>query len=65
MNKGFEFQAREGEPLTLHEAVFQAVGAASMAWTETPTGIFDEVWARVVGDRLVEAIRSGEVVDLQ
>lgn len=57
----FEFTEREGEPLTLETAVFEALGAASMCWTETPTGIFDDTRASVIGHALVERIRRGDL----
>jgi hypothetical protein len=37
----------------LSAAVHQAVGSASMAWVETPTGVFDDAWARAVADGLI------------
>jgi hypothetical protein len=57
----FEFTEREGEPLTLETAVYEAVGAASMAWTPTPTGVFDDTWAAIVAKALVERIRRGDL----
>lgn len=34
-------------------AIFQALGAASMCWMDTPTGIFDSTRAKWVGDGLI------------
>jgi len=56
----FEFTERPGEPLTLEGAVFEALGAASMCWTEPPAGVFDSTRAMVVGNALVERIRRGD-----
>lgn len=41
---------------SLEEVVFQAVGAASMAWSPRPDGVFDEGWANTVGSDLLEMI---------
>lgn len=57
----FEFTEREGEPLTLETAVFEALGGASMCWSETPTGVFDSTLATVIGTALVERIRRGDL----
>jgi hypothetical protein len=38
--------------------VFEALGEASMCWSETPTGIFDSTHAKTVGDNLVAFIES-------
>ena len=52
----FSFTPREGEPLRVDDAVFQALGAASMCWSETPRGTFDIEQARGIGDALLEVI---------
>jgi hypothetical protein len=41
------------EGADLISAVYQAVGSASMAWSETPTGVFDDVWASTVAKGLI------------
>ena len=41
---------------SLEEAVFQAVGAASVAWNPKPTGVFDTQWANTVGSDLLDII---------
>lgn len=41
---------------TLENKVFTALGEVSMCWSETPTGIFDSVKAKEVGDRLMKEI---------
>lgn len=54
------FQHRDGEPLTLEQAVFQALGAASASWeTLEGAGVFDSERAKSAGERLIAAIRSG------
>lgn len=58
---GFEFTERPGEPLTLETAVFEALGAASVCWTEPPAGVFDSERATMVGNALVERIRRGDL----
>lgn len=45
------WQPEEGADL--ESAVFQAVGSASMAWVETPKGVFDDQWARTVSEGLI------------
>jgi hypothetical protein len=51
----FEFT---GEPLTLDTAVHEAVGAASVCWTESPQGVFDEQQARDIATKLLAFIRA-------
>jgi hypothetical protein len=54
---GFAFVPATGrERVTLEEAVFQALGAASMCWSETPKGTFDSTRAKEIGDALLEVI---------
>lgn len=53
----FAFQTREGEEIGLEEAVFQALGAASVCWDNLDgAGIFDSSRAREVGDKLMALI---------
>jgi len=40
----------------LQEAVFQALGEASMCWSQTPSGVFEDVRALEIGNNLVAAI---------
>lgn len=42
--------------MTGHEAIYIALGKASMCWSETPTGIFDSVAATTVGQELEELL---------
>jgi len=44
--------------LPLEEAVFQALGYASMCWSETPTGVFDSTAAKSAGDALIAFIED-------
>lgn len=51
----FAFEAREGEPLTIESAVFQALGAASTCWENLEAaGVFDSTRCKEIGDALVE-----------
>lgn len=36
------------------ELIFISLGEASMAWSETPTGIFDSLKARRIGEKLIK-----------
>ena len=46
--------------LSLEAAVFQALGAASMCWSEGPAGVFDQaIRFKEIGDALVELIKEG------
>ena len=45
----------------IESAVYQALGAASLCWTGTPTGVFDSVRAKQIGDDLVAFINEGKV----
>lgn len=56
MNK-FEFDG----PVTLEDHVYQAIGAASMAWSETPKGIFDGDYAKSIAEALIEKIEEMKV----
>ena len=46
----------------LQTKVFEALGEASMSWSETPTGVFDSTNAERIGDELMgfckEAIKE-------
>lgn len=35
-------------------AIFEALGAASMCWDDVPTGVFDSVRCKRIGEELVE-----------
>lgn len=43
---------------SLTEAVFQALGTASMCWDPKPTGVFDSMEAKRVGEGLMEWIEE-------
>ena len=49
----FQFQRNKDGSLSIVEAVYQALGAASMCWNPTPTGVFDPEWAKEIGDALI------------
>ncbi len=42
----------------LRDAVFQALGEASMCWSETPKGVFDSEQAVKIGDALLMVIQQ-------
>jgi hypothetical protein len=44
--------------MTIEEAVFQALGEASMAWSETPTGVFDTTRIMTIGNELIALIKE-------
>lgn len=48
----FEFYRSEGEELSIEGAIGQAIGAASMCWSETPRGIFESGRARNIAEKL-------------
>lgn len=54
MNELFEFF----KDSDLESKIFQALGAASMCWSETPTGVFDSSRAREIGEVLLAEVRS-------
>ena len=44
--------------MSIRGKVFQAIGEASMCWSETPKGIFESSRAEKVGNDLLLAIKS-------
>ena len=48
------------QPARLDDLVFQALGEASLCWSERPTGVFDSTNAKRIGDELIQAISKGE-----
>jgi hypothetical protein len=42
----------------LKALVFQALGQASMCWSEGPKGTFDSAQAKNIGDELITAIKQ-------
>lgn len=46
------------ETKTLKNKVFEAMGAASMCWSETPNGVFDDANACKIGESIMEEIES-------
>lgn len=64
----FNFVRQSDSPLTLHEAVGQAIGAASTCWENNRTliaGVFDSDRAADIAHRLIAAIENGECADGQ
>lgn len=46
----------------LEALVFQALGQASMCWSETPKGMFDSAQAKKIGKDLIAAIKAHEQI---
>jgi hypothetical protein len=44
----------------LETLVFEALGQASMCWSETPKGVFDSEQAKKIGENLIAAIKARE-----
>jgi len=42
------------------ELIMTAIGEASMCWSETPKGVFDNTRASRIGKKLLEDIKSGK-----
>lgn len=40
------------ETIKLQEKIYQALGQASMCWSEIPTGVFDSIQALQIGKEL-------------
>lgn len=61
-----EYEAQKNKAIkeykmkTLENKVFEALGEASMCWSETPKGVFDSTKAREIGDRLMRNIYNSE-----
>lgn len=53
----------QGDELTLANIIGQALGTASMCWSETPTGIFDSERAVWVLEGAVAAIEKLKACD--
>ncbi len=47
-----------GPEKTLRELIGEAIGEASMCWSETPEGTFDADAAKVIMDKLVKDIHQ-------
>jgi hypothetical protein len=56
----------EFAPLTLEEAVYQAIGAASMCWEDVAkAGVFDSTRAKEIGDDLLVKVRTLIAADIE
>lgn len=42
----------------MRRLVFEALGEASMCWSETPKGVFDGAHAKQIGEDLLKAIQE-------
>lgn len=42
--------------MTIENRIYEALGEASLCWSETPKGVFDDVKAKEIGDQLVDKI---------
>lgn len=58
MSETFEFQREHDGSLDLSAAVFQALGAASMCWSEGPSGVFESDIAKEIGEALLAFIAA-------
>ena len=47
---------------TKEELIFQALGAASMCWTGTPSGVFDSTRCKQIGEELIAALENAEAL---
>jgi Flp pilus assembly pilin Flp len=56
----YTFYREEDGSLPIENAVFQALGAASVCWSVAPSGIFDETDALAVGHTLLAEIAEHE-----
>lgn len=52
----FEFQTDSSGILSIEEAVFQALGAASVCWEQLPSGVFNGERAEQVGKALLNEV---------
>lgn len=55
MGKQFEFSQ---QTITAEQAIFEALGAASVAWEQTPQGVFDSTRAKAIGEALVAKLEE-------
>lgn len=42
------------------QLIFEALGEASMCWSQTPLGIFDSTAASKIGDKLIKNLEENE-----
>lgn len=57
-HNGFIKQNLGWDAVTLEEAVYQAVGAASVCWSDGTNGVFEDGKARNVAEQLLERIKQ-------
>lgn len=59
MAKQFEFQAEHDGTLSMSAAVYQAIGAASVCWSDMKgTGVFEDRKARDIANALLDFING-------
>lgn len=46
---------------SLNELVYEAMALASMCWSETPKGVFDDVKAKQIAELLIRNLKAREV----
>lgn len=51
------------EMKSIDEAIYQAIGEASMCWSETPKGIFDSTKAKQIADDLITKLNRRHHVE--
>jgi hypothetical protein len=49
---------KDKKEVNIEEAVYQALGEASMCWSELPQGVFDSTKAKDIGEHLLQGIRK-------
>ena len=49
---------REQAAQRIEELVFDALGQASMAWSEVPSGVFDSEKCSALGEQIIAAARG-------
>lgn len=56
VSKGIRWEKTPEE--IMNEKVFQSIGEASICWSVVPTGVFDSVRAKRIGDELLDHIQK-------
>lgn len=52
------FLERDRVAKDIQELVFDALGQASMAWSEVPSGVFDSEKCSALGEQIIAAVRG-------
>lgn len=53
-------RGREDAARAVEEVIYESLGAASVAWSELPSGVFDSNACLVEGEKCVAAARGGD-----